>query len=92
MMTKRRDRSLHILAAVEELDLSAFYAAWRRVLQTDRGKELYAKRQGMIEPVFAHTKLWVAGVRRHSLEAIHAPVNAAADRRRGRNLQNLHRP
>jgi len=28
----------------------------RRVLQTDRGKELYGKRQGMIEPVFAHTK------------------------------------
>ncbi|MCA1700750.1 MAG: transposase [Actinobacteria bacterium] len=32
------------------------YAFMRRVLQTDRGKELYAKRQGMIEPVFAHTK------------------------------------
>jgi hypothetical protein len=28
----------------------------RRVLATDRGKELYAKRQAMIEPVFAHTK------------------------------------
>jgi hypothetical protein len=28
----------------------------RRVLQTDRGKELYARRQAMIEPVFAHTK------------------------------------
>lgn len=32
------------------------YAFMRRVLQTDRGKQLYAKRQGMIEPVFAHTK------------------------------------
>ena len=32
------------------------YAFMRRVLATDRGKELYAKRQGMIEPVFAHTK------------------------------------
>jgi hypothetical protein len=32
------------------------YAFMRRVLQTDRGAELYAKRQGMIEPVFAHTK------------------------------------
>ena len=32
------------------------YAFMRRVLQTDRGKELYGKRQGMIEPVFAHTK------------------------------------
>jgi len=35
----------------------------RRVLQTDRGAELYGKRQGMIEPVFAHTKFnegWIA--------------------------------
>jgi hypothetical protein len=32
------------------------YAFMRRVLDTDPGKELYAKRQGMIEPVFAHTK------------------------------------
>lgn len=32
------------------------YAFMRRVLQTDRGKELYGKRKGMIEPVFAHTK------------------------------------
>ena len=32
------------------------YAFMRRVLATDRGGELYAKRQGMIEPVFAHTK------------------------------------
>jgi hypothetical protein len=32
------------------------YAFMRRVLQTDRGAELYGKRQGMIEPVFAHTK------------------------------------
>jgi len=28
----------------------------RRVLASDQGGELYAKRQGMIEPVFAHTK------------------------------------
>jgi hypothetical protein len=28
----------------------------RRVLATDQGGALYAKRQGMIEPVFAHTK------------------------------------
>ena len=28
----------------------------RRVLASDRGGDLYAKRQGMIEPVFAHTK------------------------------------
>ena len=26
------------------------------MLASDRGGELYAKRQGMIEPVFAHTK------------------------------------
>ena len=26
-----------------------------RALATERGGELYAKRQGMIEPVFAHT-------------------------------------
>ncbi len=28
----------------------------RSALQTDRGGELYRKRQGMIEPVFADTK------------------------------------
>ena len=28
----------------------------RRILQTDLGKEPHGKRQGMIEPVFAHTK------------------------------------
>lgn len=28
----------------------------RRALDTDRGAELYTKRQGMIEPVFGHTK------------------------------------
>jgi transposase len=32
------------------------YTFMRRVLASDRGGELYAKRQGMIEPVFAHTK------------------------------------
>ncbi len=32
------------------------YAFMRRVLATDHGAELYGKRQGMIEPVFAHTK------------------------------------
>jgi hypothetical protein len=32
------------------------YAFMRRVLETDHGGELYAKRQGMIEPVFANTK------------------------------------
>jgi hypothetical protein len=32
------------------------YAFMRRVLQTDTGKALYRKRQGMIEPMFAHTK------------------------------------
>ncbi len=32
------------------------YAFMRRVLQTERGGELYRKRQGMIEPVFADTK------------------------------------
>jgi transposase len=32
------------------------YAFMRRVLATDAGGELYAKRQGMIEPVFADTK------------------------------------
>ncbi|HWT23550.1 MAG TPA: transposase [Solirubrobacteraceae bacterium] len=33
-----------------------FYAFMRRLLATDFGGELYAKRQGMIEPVFADTK------------------------------------
>ena len=28
----------------------------RRVLASERGGELYAKRQGMIEPIFADTK------------------------------------
>jgi transposase len=32
------------------------YAFMRRVLATDQGGELYAKRQGMIEPIFAQTK------------------------------------
>ncbi len=32
------------------------YAFMRQVLEGDTGKELYRKRQGMIEPVFAHTK------------------------------------
>jgi hypothetical protein len=32
------------------------YAFMRRVLQTDHGTELYAKRQQIIEPVFGHTK------------------------------------
>jgi hypothetical protein len=32
------------------------YAFMRHVLATDPGGELYAKRQGMIEPIFAQTK------------------------------------
>jgi transposase len=32
------------------------YAFMRRVLASERGGGLYGKRQGMIEPVFAHTK------------------------------------
>ena len=32
------------------------YAFMRRVLETDAGGELYAKRQTMIEPIFADTK------------------------------------
>ena len=32
------------------------YAFMRRVLATPEGAELYGRRQGMIEPVFAHTK------------------------------------
>jgi hypothetical protein len=32
------------------------YASMRRVLATDHGGGLYAKRQGMIEPVFADMK------------------------------------
>jgi transposase len=34
----------------------ARYAFMRRVLETDAGRALYSKRQGMIEPVFANTK------------------------------------
>jgi transposase len=32
------------------------YDFMRRVLETDAGRDLYGKRQGMIEPVFANTK------------------------------------
>ncbi len=32
------------------------YAFMRRVLDTEHGGGLYARRQGMIEPVFGHTK------------------------------------
>src|SRR5215212_2105703 len=32
------------------------YAFMRRVLDTDTGRDLYSKRQGMIEPVFANTR------------------------------------
>jgi transposase len=32
------------------------YAFMRNVLSTDRGRQLYGKRQSTIEPVFAHTK------------------------------------
>ena len=32
------------------------YTFMRRVLETPTGAALYAKRQGMIEPVFGHTK------------------------------------
>jgi transposase len=32
------------------------YAFMRNVLSTDRGRQLYGKRQATIEPVFAHTK------------------------------------
>jgi hypothetical protein len=32
------------------------YAFMRRVLSTDRGRQLYGKRQVTIEPIFAHTQ------------------------------------
>jgi len=32
------------------------YAFMRRVLDTDHGGDLYARRQGMVEPVFADAK------------------------------------
>ena len=32
------------------------YTFMRRVLSSEPGGELYARRQGMIEPVFGHTK------------------------------------
>jgi transposase len=35
---------------------AGLYAHMRRVLQTERGRELYRRRQPMIEPVFAQTK------------------------------------
>jgi hypothetical protein len=33
-----------------------YYAFMRRVLATDHARELYRRRQSMIEPVFGHTK------------------------------------
>ena len=33
------------------------YAEMQRVIETDRGRALYRRRQPMIEPVFAHTKV-----------------------------------
>ena len=51
------------------------YAFMRRVLASDHGAELYAKRQGMIEPVFANTKF-----NRRSTAS-----NAAAEPPRARN-------
>ncbi len=55
-----------VLDAVAQMDLGAqrhatwlergLYAFMRRVLHTPVGAELYGKRNGMIEPVFGHTK------------------------------------
>ena len=56
------------------------YAFMRRVLQTDRGGELYPKRKGMIEPVFAHTKFNRGSIASNA-EAVGRAVGMATDHR-----------
>ena len=53
------------------------YAFMRRVLATDHGSALYAKRQGMIEPVFADTKFTAASTASSAAaDPQHAPNGA----------------
>ena len=56
------------------------YAFMRRLLATDFGGELYAKRQGMIEPVFADTKFNRAHGPLLTPRQIGVSVGMAADR------------
>ena len=62
----------------------------RRVLQTDRGAELYGKRQGMIEPVFAHTK-FNRGIDRFQRRGRSAARSEWRLITATHNLQKLHR-
>jgi hypothetical protein len=64
------------------------YAFMRRVLDTDRGGGLYAKRQGKIEPVFRHQ---VQPPLRPlpTPRQIRGPVGMAADRRNAQPAQAL---
>ena len=57
------------------------YAFMRRVLATDTGGELYAKRQGMIEPVFAQTKFNRRMRPLPTPRQIRLPLGMAADHR-----------
>ncbi len=57
------------------------YAFMRRVLDTDRGNELYRQRQQLIEPVFAHTKVQPAASTAFTDEAEPPSDRMAPDRR-----------
>jgi len=67
------------------------YAFMRRVLESDRGAELYGKRQGVIESVFAHTKF------NRGMDRFQRSLGRSAARSEWRlitathNLQKLHR-
>jgi hypothetical protein len=60
---------------------SGLYAFMRRVLATDRGGELYAKRKGMIETIFADTKFNRRCDRFQRRGPIRRPLGMAPDHR-----------
>jgi hypothetical protein len=71
------------------------YSFMRRVLDTDLGGGLYAKRQGMIEPVFGHTKVQPPLRPLPTPRQIRGPLGMAADHRHPQPAQALaaqHRP
>jgi hypothetical protein len=57
------------------------YSLMRRVLDTDLGGGFYAKRQGMIEPVFGHTKFNRRCDRFPQTRTLRRPLRVATDHR-----------
>ncbi|MBV9337194.1 MAG: transposase [Solirubrobacterales bacterium] len=57
------------------------YEFMRRVLRSKHGKDLYSRRQGMIEPVFANTKVQPQDLPVPSPREIRRPLRMAADQR-----------